>query len=93
MYAEWTRLPQLFGQVHFLYRGVWFLISLCYEGISEFNVNCVDPVQMPNSAASDLGLRCLPVFLIWTLGINGLKHQAKILADIVLIFSSIYKRK
>ena len=29
--------------------------------ISVFNANSVDPDQMPPFAASDLGLRCLPI--------------------------------
>ena len=30
-----------------------------------FNTNSVDPDQTPHSAASDLGLHCLPVSLLW----------------------------
>ena len=33
--------------------------------ISEHKANSVDPDQMPPSAASDLGLHCLPMFLLW----------------------------
>ena len=33
--------------------------------ISELNANSVDPDQMLHSAASDLGLHCLPVSLLW----------------------------
>ena len=29
-----------------------------------FNANSVDPDQVPHSAASDLGLHCLPVSLL-----------------------------
>ena len=31
------------------------------------NTNSVDPDQMPHSVASDLGLHCLPVTLLWGL--------------------------
>ena len=30
-----------------------------------FNANSVDPDQMPHSAASDLGLHCLPMPFLW----------------------------
>ena len=33
--------------------------------IPVFNANSVDPDQMPRSAASDLGLHCLPMSLLW----------------------------
>ena len=32
--------------------------------ILELNANSVDPDQTPRSAASDLGLRCLPMSLL-----------------------------
>ena len=42
----------------FQYQGVWLgLIK-----IPVFNANSVDPDQTPRSAASDLGLHCLPIF-------------------------------
>ena len=40
-------------------RDVWFLLVSCFVEIS------VDPDQMPCFAASDLGLHCLPMSLIW----------------------------
>ena len=40
-----------------------------------FNANSVHPDQMPGSAVSDLSLHCLPMSLLWRLGINGLKKQ------------------
>ena len=40
--------------------------------IPVFNTNSVDPVQTPSSAASDLGLHCLPIPFYGMLGINGL---------------------
>ena len=33
--------------------------------IPVFNANIVDLDQMPHSAASDLGLHCLPMSLLW----------------------------
>ena len=29
------------------------------------NVNSVDPCRMPHSAASDIGLHCLPISFLW----------------------------
>ena len=53
-------------------RDVWlFLVLQCFTEISVFNANSVDPDQTPHSAASDLGLHCLPMSLLWNLGING----------------------
>ena len=40
--------------------------------IPVLNANYVDPDQTPRSAASDLGLHCLPISFYRTLGINGL---------------------
>ena len=42
-----------------------FLLLSCFEEISELNANSVDPDQMPHSVASDLGLYCLPMTLLW----------------------------
>ena len=33
--------------------------------VSELNANSVDPNQTPQFAASDLGLHCLPISLLW----------------------------
>ena len=41
-----------------------FLFLSHFEEISELNVNSVDPDQIPRSAASDLGLHCLPMSLL-----------------------------
>ena len=38
----------------------------------ELNANSVDPDQTPRSAASDLGLYCLPMYLYGMLCINRL---------------------
>ena len=48
----------------FQLQGVWFLLLLYFIENPAFNVNSVDPDQMPHSAASDLGLHCLPVTLL-----------------------------
>ena len=48
-------------------RGVWlvvFFIITCLKKTA-FNANSVDPDQTPRSAASDLGLHCLPISLLW----------------------------
>ena len=46
--------------------GYFLLLLLpCFVVISIFNANSVDPDQTPQYAASDLGLRCLPVSLLW----------------------------
>ena len=56
-----------FGQVHFLYKRclVIFLLLSYYVEVSEVNANRVDTDQMLHSAASDLGLQCLPMSLVW----------------------------
>ena len=43
----------------------WLLLLPCVVEISELKANCVDPDQMPHSVASDQGLYCLPVPLLW----------------------------
>ena len=43
---------------------VWlFLVVPCFIKIPVFNANSVDPDQMPQNVAFDLGLHCLPVTL------------------------------
>ena len=55
-------------------RDVWlvFIIS-CFVEISETNANSVDRDQTPRSAASDLGLHCLPVSLLWDARLKWVK--------------------
>ena len=75
-------LPQMFGQVHFQQKGHLVILLLpCFIEICVLNANSVDPDQMPQNAASDLGLHCLPVSLYGMLGINGLNCN-----DIYFIF-------
>ena len=38
----------------------WFLFLICFKDIPVLKANCVDSDQTPSSAASDLGLHCLP---------------------------------
>ena len=60
-------IPHLFGHVHFQYKGCLdsFLLP-CYIEFPVHNANSVDPDQTPRSAASDLGLPCLPMsFFLW----------------------------
>ena len=42
-----------------------FLLLPCFIEIPVFNAQNVDPDQMPHSVASDLGLHCLPMSLLW----------------------------
>ena len=49
--------------------GVWLVFI---KELSRFNANNVDPDQTPRSVASDLGLRCLPMSLLWDARLNGL---------------------
>ena len=37
----------------------------CFIEIPIFNANSIDPNQTPHSMASDLGLHCLPMLLLW----------------------------
>ena len=41
--------------------------------IPVYNTNSVDPDQMPHNAASDLGLHCFPMALLYNARHNGLK--------------------
>ena len=43
----------------------WFLLLPYFKELSELNANNVDPDKTPRSAASDLGLRCLSMPLLW----------------------------
>ena len=48
------------------YIGVsgWLLLLSFFVEIPVFNANSIDPDQTPRSAASDLGLHCLPMSLL-----------------------------
>ena len=45
-------------------RSVSYIRDIWLE-MSELNANNVDPDQTPRSVASDLGLHCLPMSLLW----------------------------
>ena len=42
-----------------------FLLLSCFVEIFELNADSVDPDQTPQNAASDQGLHCLPMSLLW----------------------------
>ena len=42
-----------------------FLLSPCFIEIPLFNANSVDPDETPRSVASDQGLHCLQMSLLW----------------------------
>ena len=44
---------------------LFLLLLLCFIEIPVFNANSVDPDQRTYSVASDLGLHCLPITLLW----------------------------
>ena len=44
---------------------VFFLLLSCFVEMSEPNANSADPNQTPRSVASDLGLHCLAMSLLW----------------------------
>ena len=47
-------------------RGVrLYFFSPYFIEIPVFNANCVGPDQTPHCAASDLGIHCLPMLLLW----------------------------
>ena len=52
----------VFGQVHFQLKKVSDLLEYY---IPVFNVNSLNHDQTPRSAASDLGLHCLPMSSFW----------------------------
>ena len=52
--------------------------------ISEFNANSVDPDQTPRSAASNLGLHCLPMSLLWHIRLKWVKKRYS--ATIAIMF-------
>ena len=46
--------------------------------MSELNKNSLEPDQIPCSVASDLGLHCLPVSLLWDAGHKWVKCLNKV---------------
>ena len=58
-------------------RGVWLVFIIpCFIEIPVFNANSVNPDQMPRSAASDLGLLCLLMSLVWDARLKWIRCQA-----------------
>ena len=58
-------------------RGVWLVLFLPYFiEIPVFNANSLDPDQMSQNAASDLGLDCSQCPIYGTPGINGLSMNS-----------------
>ena len=56
----------------------WLLLSPCFTEIPVCNANNVNPDQTPRSAASDLGLHCMPMFLFnGTLGLNAMAVEVE----------------
>ena len=53
--------------------------------ISELNANSVDPDQTPRSAASELGLYCSPMSLLWDARLKRVKPY-RILIHVTCIF-------
>ena len=47
--------------------------------MSEFNANSVDTDQTSHSAASDLGLYCLPMSLLWDPRLKWVNVQIQII--------------
>ena len=52
-----------------------FLLLSYFVAFSELNANSIGPDQTPQSAASDLGLHCLPVSLLWDARLKWVKNK------------------
>ena len=68
--------PCKFDKSIYLLRGVWLVLmfELFSKEISVLNANSADSNPTSHSAASNLGLHCLPKsFFTMILGINGVK--------------------
>ena len=77
--ALWTNLFPTAGCL------VSFYYFLCFTVISVFNASSVDPDQMPHSAAFDLSLHCLSIFLLgfgWGAGEGVCGSQLKLVNSI-----------
>ena len=57
-------------------RGVWlvFIITMFLKN-SELITNIVDPDQMPCFAASDPGLHCFPMCLLWDARLKWVRRK------------------
>ena len=56
------------------------------------NANSVDPDQTPRSAASDLGLHCLPMSLLWDARLKWVKKKTEKQSLEFIITSFIYTK-
>ena len=68
-------------------RDVWlvFFILPCFIANPEFHANSVDPDQKPRYAASDLGLHCLPISILWDAR-HKLIEQSFLLLNSIVMF-------
>ena len=66
----WTRSFQYFN-----IRSVWlvFILTIFFIKVPFLNANSADPDQTLRFVASDLGLDCLPLSLLWDAKINWVK--------------------
>ena len=55
----------------------------------EVNANSVDPVQMPHSVASDLGLHCFPIILLW---VSNLKWVNRLTSRLIQVETCMVRR-
>ena len=55
--------------------------------------NSGDPDQIPHSAASDLGLHCLPIILLGVSRLQWINVLSKTIADKILFFSYYFSEK
>ena len=60
--------------------------------VSELNANSVDPDQTPRSAASDLGLHCLPMPHLWDVRLNRVRQNGKKNNTVSNVFVSFLER-
>ena len=58
-------------------RGVWLVFIIIIVEISELIANSVDPDQTPRSAASGLGLHCLPMSLLCDARCKWVQHLSE----------------
>ena len=61
--------------------------------VAKLFANSVDPDQTPHSAASDLGLHCLPITLLWVSRLQWVKVPNNIVADDSQFFFIIFFRE
>ena len=54
---------------------VSFLLLPCFTDVLVFNVNNVNTDRTPRSAASELGLHCLQIFLLCNAGHKWVKNE------------------